>query len=503
MMLGIVTNKTNLIVATLLAAGILYVAAIRSPVTEACTSTGPAFAKYDKNGEPISDAARARILQLLGDAGQSCQALEDDLETVYVRTRIAQAYARMGDATTARGVLHPCLARANLVEEFTPRTHAYLSITAAMVRLGDARAAVQLADAAENDRGKREILRNIAYCQSYQGDLKGALATANALPEMDRWNALSTICQERVSAGDLESAEKVAALINPPRVNLTIKQIMARAYAKAGRRADARKALQEASEIIDSLSKSDEQTKNLYLLDNIQYEAAAGEVGAALATVASLKLPPDDARRKDALREIAQAQAKAGDFAGALKTCEELPADAVKARALAGVAYAQAEAGDSVGAGESRAKALSVLRALPPSLAADKPFATLARVQGRLGNLPGALAALSAIPQDHIERSWALMAIAKLQVKANQKAGAIGTYQQAAVTASALADNRSRAGMVALALRAWAEADEASAVAWAKQQNVPYIKAHALVGAAEGIMNREGLLDEPAHQAKP
>ncbi len=157
-------------------------------------------------------------------------------------------------------------------------------------------------------------------------------------------------------------------------------------------------------------------------------------------------LPGVDLAR--ALAGIVEAQLQHGDIAGALKTAGKIGTwgyeKTPKADALRAVAAAQATASDSAGSKRTFEKARHLARRLPASdIKGSSPQATglesIALIQARLGDLEGALRTIEDIDRGSFKVDG-LLAVAKAQIEAGDRAGSERLLDRAAETARALGE---------------------------------------------------------------
>jgi len=186
---------------------------------------------------------------------------------------------------------------------------------------------------------------------------------------------------------------------------------------------------------------AEEQAEQIELAKNQFLEGDINSARAALMSVVinsvwahrTLSVTDGSSRADEVLGAVAEAQAAAGDVAGALLTVDWAILDGSwRFQSLRAVAEVQAAAGDVVGALETVSAIEDVDRR---SLA----LGAVAEVQTAAGDVAGALETVSAI-EDVDRRSLALRAVAEVQAAAGDVAGALET-----VLAVEDVDRRSRA----------------------------------------------------------
>ena len=209
-----------------------------------------------------------------------------------------------------------------------------------------------------------------------------------------------------------------------------------------------------------------------------------------------------------ALAGIVKAQLQRGDIAGALKTAEGIGTwgykKTAKADALRAIAAAQGTAGDTVGAKQTFEKARHVARRLPSSdIKGSSPQATvlesIALTQMRRGDPEGALRTIEDIDRGYFKVDG-LLAVAKAQADAGERAGAVRTLARAAEAAGALAEQDGRSSALQRVASTEARIGNAGA-AHAMANAIPvtrrsvYVKVLALVSAAVAY-HSAGTLDQ-------
>lgn len=169
--------------------------------------------------------------------------------------------------------------------------------------------------------------------------------------------------------------------------------------------------------------------KEYALRDIAAAQARAGDVTGALQTAAAIK---EGSMRSAALRDIALAQVRAGDQAAAARTLEQaVQAAAAFNPALQNIAVVRAELGDVAGA-------LQVAADVEVEFMKYDTLVDIARVLSDRGDFTGALRAAAAIPDDKHWKSTSLSDIAQAQAKAGDMAAATSTFEESLRIATAL-----------------------------------------------------------------
>jgi tetratricopeptide (TPR) repeat protein len=233
--------------------------------------------------------------------------------------------------------------------------------------------------------------------------------------------------------------------------------------------------------------------------------AHTGDIGAAVRDAEKHLRGVD---RATALARIVEAQLEHGDIAGALSTAGKIStwgwAKTPKARALGAIATAQAAAGDSAGSRRTFENARRVARRLPASdIKGNSPQASvlesIARTEARVGDLEGALRTLDSIDRAYF-KVGSLVAVAKAQVEAGDRAGAERLLDRAAETARGVRDQDSAASVLAQVATAYARfgnvaAAHAAANAIRVTRESVYVKVVALASLAVAY-HSSGLIEQ-------
>ena len=185
----------------------------------------------------------------------------------------------------------------------------------------------------------------IAEAQAKAGDVAGALHTVasidvNAPNRMQqkearryRESTLSHIAEAQAQAGDFAGAEHTVAAIEDGKVRLRAQNKVHVARARGG---DVPGALAAANE--------GQYDKKGWVLGCIaEAQAQAGDAAGAERTVATID---EDYRRDQAISALALARARAGQFPTAFAIAKEIPDSHVRRKAHARLVLAQAEAGN-------------------------------------------------------------------------------------------------------------------------------------------------------------
>ena len=265
--------------------------------------------------------------------GEKCEA----------QVAIAEAQVKAGDIAGAQKTLAAAQQNADsMTKDYHYYHSAERAIAGVQVKAGDIAGAQKTADFIQDPLYKSFVLEDIAHAQAKAGDIAGAQKTAGLVPEKDRIvRAVAAIAQGQAEAGDITGALKTADSIQDELFNGVALSSIAAVQAKAG---DIVGGLKTAGSIQYAGCKSDA------LVAIAKAQAKAGDIVGALKTAGSIQ---DADRKSDALVAIAEAKMTARDIAGALNTLEAaqkaavfISVDWVKARVGKEIAEAQAKAGD-------------------------------------------------------------------------------------------------------------------------------------------------------------
>ena len=211
-------------------------------------------------------------------------------------------------------------------------------------------------------------------------------------------------------------------------------------------------------------------------------QADAGDFEGALASARTIK---DANTRASALGAIAEAQADAGDFNGALTSARSIVYAFPRTRTLGAIAEAQARADDFEGAlasarsiedadvtaktlhavAEAQANAgdfegaLAVAPAIESAYQRATTLGAIAEAQARAGEFEGALTSARSIDRTYT-RTGTLHVIAEAQARAGNARGAADAFTEALVSARSIEDPTPRANTLGNIARAMARAGE-------------------------------------------
>jgi RNA polymerase sigma factor (sigma-70 family) len=400
-------------------------------------------------------SAQARVA--LEKAGEYAPTFEDFTQRVWVLCQIARAQARAELRPAAAATLRKAL-RAALDGEMDQRV---MDVAECAVQLGDAQSAETVLDGLDDGTQRNTALSHISAAQARRGDLRSARATLARIKDSELWHgeALRAVAVAEARLGNLEAAKAIAVGIAEPSEKAGALTAIASAQLRAGERESAMKTLHNALQIAqaiplvvgDKRQPSDHQPSALAAIAGVQAEA--GDIEQAGKTAQAIH----KAKWQDlAWVNIAIAQVRGGKCPAALRTAENINDNDWKGEALKGIV-----------AGYILAKDLPVAEQLASQIKS---------------------------PMWH---GYALLEIAKAQARAGQRHAASATFRQLLHNAEKLEDNQQfgnvKPGFMSNLARAQASVGEDKAAqAWIAKQTSELVTAWALLGLAQGLIDRQG-----------
>jgi tetratricopeptide (TPR) repeat protein len=472
--------------------------------------------------------------QILEKAVRVAENIKDRRDKAELLHRIALAQVRAGDIAGSKKTLSQALAVVASLKDRNWKDLMFFRVAAAQSMAGDVTQAMDTASKVLDAGRKHDALQSIVVEQARNGNVKEAIRLAHSIDER---GAIVLIAWIQAKSKDFKGALNTAAAIED--VNLRSQALVEIAVeqAKGGE-------MELAVQTLDKVDGRLIPANALY--GAVKDLARTGDVRRTKEIAATLESNPPNAGVADALAELGVAQVKLGDDKGALETVskvsEEFMADALsrvaeaqvrlgnirdaletvnllknesqQVHARCRIAIAQAEAGDPTGAlktfegldvdSEDR---ISVLRDIAVS-------------QIKVGDIEGARRTLDVLAADFgtATQMYALMAIGVAFVKAGKLSDAMKTiapieglmYRSAILRDIALAqaeigdypgawkttDTIEEKEAKGLALHgigmAQAKAGNIGAgIEKSNKQIVPFEKGQALLGVAEGILDRD------------
>ena len=270
--------------------------------------------------------------------------------------------------------------------------------------------ASQSAASIQDERTKNTALYFVSSVQAFLGDAAAAHRTAAVIakPSSREW-IISNIGIEQVLTCDFVEARKTLAMIQDKDDLL---KSFARVYAQKG---DLKSAFEAVAAIQGKEAKV--QTLNRMASDQIR----AGDLKSALQTVASIS---DEKERAQTLRTIAEIQAETGDVQGALQTASTIADEVIKAIALEPIWEVQATAQAKVGDWAGALKTIALIQPSHHDHARVRATKSVFEELVKAGRLPAAQEAVLTI-QDARLKVYAVNSMMKAQAKAGDIKGAL------------------------------------------------------------------------------
>jgi hypothetical protein len=336
------------------------------------------------------------------------------------------------------------------------KAYSYMGIAEAQIKAGDKIGALKTialakeAAARIEDKGVRKgALYLIAGLQAKAGDIPAAKTTAAGIEDkVYKDSAYRQIIEVQIKAKDIAGAKATAA-VNEYKNKLWGYKAIAESQAEAGNKKDALETIAIARDIAAGID--DQKVKSVAYADIADVQQKAGDIPGALGSIALAKeaavgIEDKENKASSYYPYIAKVQARAQDKKGALQTIESAKAiaadieDKKKLSAYSSISEAQAEAGDIAGARET---AFGIEDTYWKKIA----YESIAGVQVRAKDFAGA-GQTAALIRDAEKKATTYKTISEAQAKAGDIAGAKQTDRLRAqaedeVKAQKLADKES------------------------------------------------------------
>jgi tetratricopeptide (TPR) repeat protein len=353
----------------------------------------------------------------LAEATQVAAAISDSVTMSEAQRMVALAHARRGRMSEARAV-------AARIPDFLVRAMASADIAALHADIGNAQAlnnARLIARSTPNARQRDVALSYVAGVQALSGDVRGALATSNAIKDgTSKAYALTRIAGTRTYSPDdpaipelLERALSTARRAKPTGATPAVLCEIAHSYMLLGDLAQARSALDHAYRI--AMSKRGLRYSAATVEKIARLRARTGDIAGALTISAGV---PDGSARALLVHDILAVQAEKDDVRGAIRTAETLGDVRLQVAALFGIVGVQMTNGDVQGARVSLKRVLELTRDTADAGFRSHSLGAVAAAQVELGdrtdawpNFQEALAAAAAVP-DTYARAFAYVNVA-------------------------------------------------------------------------------------------
>lgn len=317
--------------------------------------------------------------------------IQDTAERSAAYSAITEAQIRAGDIVGAK-------ATAYRIQDRYHRALAYREIVSAEAKAGD----------------KDGLFRAIAFAKEAAGGINGAaqkawvyVRIARAQAEAgDTGGAVQTIALAKTTA------DKIQDKLGGPFSHLQIAEVQVKVEGKSG-------ALQTIALAKVAAGEVDKYTRDMEYWMIAEAQAKAGDIAGAKSFVDGEKAT-EGFWKRFAYKGIAQVQAEAGDFSGAKATAEKIEDLEWKAFAHARIAFAQAKAREETGAYRTIALAKEAAGGLKNG--SDMVQAAIAESEAKAGDIPSARATADKIV-NIAEKVKTYRAIAKIEAEGDDFTG--------------------------------------------------------------------------------
>jgi RNA polymerase sigma factor (sigma-70 family) len=410
---------------------------------------------------------------LLDDSFQTTAKVTYPTDRVEILLWIAKGRARLKDQSgTAKAIEEALQLVGTLADDGQGRiwkSESLLSIARTQAEVDDFVGARKTIDQIADPQlvGHRYMaIAKLAEEQARTGDIKGALQTASTIRRtIQKGYALKGIATHQAEAGDIEGALATTQTIKDDSHRVEALVTIANVQFRKGELAGAKERLQEAKQIAETTKPGPTgQEATLALLEVAEALAEMGDKqGAAQITTQVLEsksLPePTNPGQSTSYWRIARVQWKSGDLVEALRTAESIKFQGTRSLTLMEIAVAQIKAGDVVG-GMKTSDMLSHER-----------------------------------QKFDWQRFFILWQLAKAHSQNGDKEGAGKAFEQALRLVEANQDPPYPIHTILRYLK-WLAKDlafagqEKEAMSWVERQESSDLRAAALLGLAEGLLDR-------------
>jgi hypothetical protein len=335
--------------------------------------------------------------ELLAESLTAARAITDRYERDNALLRVVRGQCAVGDVAGAEQTGK--LIAAPQFEGFARGT-----IAGARARAGDIKGALALADAAADGRGS--VLEEVVEAQIEQGDLPGAKATRAGMGEgFDSGQADRRIAIAQAALDDVTAARQTLAGIQDAYVKVQAYLDVAEALFKTKNLTAARYMIQRA---VAASNDVPDYLRSISIASIVSTEVRTGSAEIALAT--AKRIVQSDSKEL-ALAKIAEAQVAIGNLADSEATAGLLHDSGNLVRLKAFFAKAKAKKGDSAGAKQSIAASRALADKIQKPTHRAFAYETFLPVQVEVGDAAGAIA-IAQSQKDPIVRSYSLVAVA-------------------------------------------------------------------------------------------
>jgi tetratricopeptide (TPR) repeat protein len=283
-------------------------------------------ALLDKSPTPdIQDMMRARLAVAQAQSGKIKEALQT-LETVSNAGFVVSACETIAALQAQAGDFAGALATAQKlgVNGGSPGIGLILSFVPMQARAGDRAGALQTAQALSWPRLVASATADVGVIQAQSGDVAGALVTAQSLADSARKaEVLAAVAKAQLQAGAPDAARRTLGLAIDAAAHGEANYVTTNALLSIH---ECQQALGDQPGAAQSIRKALEvaQTNEGQLGDIAKAQARAKDIAGAMAT--AQRIPARFFRATiDAFLDIALIQLSAGDLPGSIKTIDSLP----------------------------------------------------------------------------------------------------------------------------------------------------------------------------------
>jgi hypothetical protein len=498
-------------------------------------ATLPAHRVMQEEGADLNAEAR----HLLKEAAELANQIESPSDRLMVFEHIASTSWRAGDKVGAADSFDKALKIVATLPQENPyqdiRDFYRENIAVDRAQLGDIEGAQQTISLVKDDSEKSAALSSIAGAQARAKKFGDAMQTALAIQDSDNRDlAFRVIASQEADAGDTRGAAQLAHSIRNAEFRAAA---LAHIAAASGASTDeAQNGMQEAlvaaeqaepsedgggrSGLAACVSEEPEEPRDRTLEAIAAHQAHTGDAAGALETInrmhdkagkentlatvagvqarsgdfngaqAAIRLIGRDSCKTAALHDLVMAQFKAGNLGAALLVVDEMTDVSQKARTLAYLGEQVAKEGGSNSAAAILARSREIAHQIPNDLDRALMLEEVAHSQAKIGSRDEAAKTLAEVvplvlaAHERKNDGWnSSPHLAVQQAEIGDLVGAWNTF--------ALLNENERNFAVQSVARARAEDGDIQGVqAWAARQASPRDRALALVGGAEGIVQR-------------
>lgn len=379
--------------------------------------------------------------------------------------------------------------------------------------------ALQTANKLEKEFHRDSLYGNIMLIQVRQGDISGALTTFEKFgKDFQRNSLLSQIAVAQAKKGDTIGALKTADQVGRTKTNIRAQVLISVAgeFAKAGRTRDAATTFDEA---IDATADDPDSLRAPILSQIAVWQAVTGNPAASSLTFEQALEAAGNLEgrsRTSSLRQIGVQQVKSGFLEWALQIADQIPEGHDRDILLSSIARAQAK--------KDIASSLVTGEQIQNESVKDGHLSVIAEKQAAAGDFQAAFETMEKIREDYWKsRTWRNLALLQFR-EAEDPASAKTSISKAVLAARNVEDESIRINLLASVAATQAKIGDQvgalqtvnsieidgyrgqslsgiartqaqaggweAALAWASQEGSPRVRAMALLGVAQGMLDQ-------------